>query len=420
MQSSVSKGSSSNAAAVAAAKQAGEEKVEDDGNYTQFDLTIETVNVTLSFLKWWNGKGPLKDVEIKGVRGEVDRRSVAGTGPVDPLSYRYEHEPGDFEIDYFKIEDLKVTVHQPAGFRPFEASIFSCELPQLRKQWLFYDLLSASNMSGSYDGSLFTIHTPQVDGALGGDHHSVVDTFGNPDAWKKSTRFRIDGLRVDHLNRGVDGPFGWIYEGQVDIVADVMLPADEEEGLSKVVADFYDQLEDLVVSNRLRLLKRDDAEDLPRPPNPFFNSPYPSTNAVVPPSLLPEEDQKMPHDKNRQYVVFDLRIRLHDVKAAVPLLTRDIGYINQALVRPIVAYINAKRTYIPVACRFAKRRSDFDGSWTVYDSGLMNDLSAETYSAFARNVEDQHLRVRRLKKVSGWTLSLLIHAICGGMAGSVL
>ncbi|PKS10644.1 hypothetical protein jhhlp_002399 [Lomentospora prolificans] len=421
IQSSVSKGSAAAAAAAAEHSTADyheeHDEVVDDGNYTQFDMTIDTVNVTLSFLKWWNGKGLLKDVEIKGVRGEVDRRHVVWPdAALDPLSYRHEHQPGDFELDYFKLDDLRVTVHQPEGFRPFEACIYSCELPQLRKRWLFYDLLSANNMSGSYDGSLFTIHTPLVD-SLGSDK-----TFGNPAAWKKSTRLRIDGLRIDHLNRGVSGPFGWIYEGSVDIMADVMLPTDEEEGLGKVVSDFYDQLDDLVTSNRIRLLRKAGIEDesdldISLPPN----EPLHRAGVHIPQELIPEKDQSEPvAAEDRRYLVFDLRIRLNDVKSAVPLLTNDISYVNQALVRPIVAYINSRRTYIPITCRFAKRRSDFDGSWTTFDSGLMDDLSAETYTAFALNVENQQNRIRRLKKVGGWTLSLLIHAICGGMAGTLV
>src|SRR6266516_7009961 len=75
--------------------------------------------------------------------------------------------------------------------------------------------------------------------------------------------------------------------------------------------------------------------------------------------------------KEKRYLVMDLRVHLNDVRAVVPLFTKDLSYVNNALIRPIVAYINSRRTFIPVHCRVVKEASDFDGSWTVYDSGLM-------------------------------------------------
>ncbi|KAI1266756.1 mitochondrial distribution and morphology proteins-domain-containing protein [Xylariaceae sp. FL1019] len=437
LQSSVSKGSPSNAAAVAAAERGSDKEIApvDDGNYTQFDVTLNTVNVTLSFAKWWNGKGFLKDVEIKGVRGVIDRTSVKWSDEyVDPLSYRHEHQPGDFEIDSFKMEDLLITIHQPNGFRPFSVSIYTCELPQLRKQYLFYDFLSANHMSGSYDGSLFTIHPRQVHGVPAGQER-FVDPLNDPDAWKHFSRLRIDGLRIDHLNRGVDGPFGWIYEGNVDIVADIRFPCDSDDSIAKVVADFYDKLEEAVTSNRyIHFLdsptRRQDeiihdepipvkASDIPNeadPANTVLESLAEDSTAVpAPPQPQVSSDEEVP-----RYLVMDLRIHLNDVKARVPVFTSNLSYVNQALVRPIVAYINAKRTYIPIGCRIVKRATDFDGAWSIYDCGLMGDTSAEVYAAFARDVEDQQSRVRRLKKVGYWTLSLAVHALFMGMAGNVV
>jgi len=435
----VKKGSSNAAAEAAAARQVEQDAIAaevDDGNYTQFDLTVDTVNVTLSFIKWWNGKGLLKDVEVKGVRGIMDRTSVHwSANGEDPLSYRHEHSPGDFELDYFKLEDLLITIHQPGNFRPFSVSIFSCELPQLRKQWLFYDFLSASHMSGSFDGSLFTIHPRQIHGVPSTDD-ARADQFGTPSAWKKFSRLRIDGLKIDHLNRGIEGPFGWIYEGNVDIVADVMFPAEAEEGIGKVVAEFYDKMEEAVTSNRyLRILDNNGAQSKehendiidntkpgslqgyiappedPSPPNPF--SPYTSTTS--------EPGTQANSEGAPSYLVMDMRIHLNDVRAAVPLFNNPhMSYVNQALVRPIVAYINAKRTYIPISCRIVKRLTDFDGSWTVWDCGLMDDTSAEVYSAFARDVEDQQSRVRRFKRVGLWTISLVVHALLAGVAGDLM
>ncbi|KAH7326737.1 mitochondrial distribution and morphology protein family 31/32 [Stachybotrys elegans] len=419
MTSSVSKGSSDAAAVAAADRQTQQDdslEVQDDGNYTQFDITIANVNVTLSFLKWWNGQGLLKDVEVNGVRGVVDRTSVVWSGPYgDPLSYRFQHQPGDFEIENFKLEDLLLTIHQPNDFRPFSVSIYSCELPQLRKQWLFYDFLSANHMSGSFDGSLFTIHPRQVHGTMSNHEQSAAFGFGDPKAWKKFSRLRIDGLKIDHLNRGVEGPFGWIYEGNVDIVADIMFPADTYEGLTKVMADFYDQLEEVVLANRSRFFEK----IVPEVPA-LLNSGHISEASPVPEAQEPEQTEEPSPDDDRRYLIMDLRIHMNDVKAAVPYFNRDMSYVNQALIRPIVAYINAKKTYIPINCRIVKRTSDFDGAWTVFECGLMNDMSAETYEAFAHDVEDQRSRVRRLKKVGFWTLSLAAHALFMGMAGTVV
>ncbi|KAJ5224145.1 Mitochondrial distribution and morphology protein 31 [Penicillium chermesinum] len=325
----VSKGSSKTAAAAAAAASRGHpntetlDQTEEDTNYTQFDVSIETVNVTLSFTKWLNGKGPLRDVE----------------------SFRHEHHPGDFEIDSFKMHDVLVTLYQPDNFRPFSISIFTCDLPQLRKQWLFYDFLSANMMSGSFDNSLFTIHPRQTHGFTG-------NQLDESSPWEKHSRIRVDGLNIDHLNRGVEGPFSWIREGNVDIVADIMFPAENDESLAKVMTDFYDRLEATVTSNQIS------------------GTHTPGANV----------DSDSVSEADKRFLAMDLRVHLNNVRAAVPIFTRDLSYINNALIRPIVAYINSKRTFIPINCRLVKRVGDFNGSWTIFDSGLMDDLSAAVSS----------------------------------------
>ncbi|KAL8673704.1 MAG: hypothetical protein Q9168_001865 [Polycauliona sp. 1 TL-2023] len=396
----VSKGSPLTAAAVAAATNGsadGEENASiqasmstalEDTNYTQFDLSLDTINVTLSFTKWFNSKGLLRNVEIKGVRGVIDRTSVHYSGEhVDPRTYKHEHNPGDFEIDSFKLEDLLVTVHQPHDFRPFSVSIFSCDLPRLRRQWLFYDFLSANMMSGSFDESLFTIHPRQTHGNI------ESQLGGEPEQWKKHSRLRIDGLNIDHLNRGVEGPFSWIHEGNVDIVSDIMFPMDTDESIAKVMSDFYDRMEATVTANRYPSHDQ-------RPTDSGHGS-----NAT-------SEDDK-------RFLVMDLRVHLNDVRAAVPLFNKDLSYVNNALIRPIVAYINSRKTFIPINCRVVKSASEFDGSWTIFDSGLMDDLSAETYEAFAKDVVDDQARMRRFKKVGLWSLQVAVQALFMGMAGGL-
>ncbi|KAF2200025.1 hypothetical protein GQ43DRAFT_432877 [Delitschia confertaspora ATCC 74209] len=402
-QAKVIKGSTAAAAAAMAHKEhsSAEMVEEEDTNYTQFDVSIDTVNVTLSFSKWFNGKGLLKDVEVKGIRGVVDRTSVHSPEEyIDPRTYKHEHHPGDFELDSFKMEDLLVTIYQPNNFRPFSVSVFSCELPRLRKQWLFYDFLSASMMSGSFDDSLFTIHPRQTHNYTGTQLINGVDAEDGR-SWKKQSRIRIDGLNIDHLNRGYEGPFSWIYEGNVDIVADIMIPSEDDDSIAKVMSNFYDSVEATVTSNGNRHYSDHAAHGFEEG------------------NKSEESKQELTPDDNR-FIIMDVRVHLNDVRAAVPIFTKDISYVNNALVRPIVAYINSKKTFIPVNCRVVKRASEFDGSWTIYDSGLMDDLSREMYDAFARDVlHDNTARKRRMKKVGMWTLQLAAQALFLGLAGNI-
>lgn len=385
----------------AAQASSGEDPISpEEQNYTQFDITIGEINVTLSFNKWWNSKGPLQNVEVKHVRGVVDRTHVFWTGEeLDPKSHRHEHSPGDFEIESFKIEDFLVTVLQPQDFRPFPISIYHADLPRLRKQWLFYDFLSANSMTGEFDRSLFTIHPRQTHAYTGAQLNDPQDPSNEP--WKKQSRVRVDALNIDHLNRGADGPLSWIHEGNVDIVADIMIPNDSDDSVIKVMTDFYERFEETLTSKKHLEQPRDDMSLV----TPSVVGDMATPQAQDTPRLLGSKDE------DKRFLVMDLRIHLNDVRAVVPLFTRDLSYINNALIRPIVAYINSRRTFIPINCRVVKRQSDFDGSWTLYDSALLDDLSAEVYDAFARDVTDEQARLRRFKKVGLWSLQLAAQAI---------
>ncbi|SCU82803.1 LAMI_0C00958g1_1 [Lachancea mirantina] len=344
----------------------------DDGNYTQFDLTMDQVEISLNFRKWFNGKGILDEVTINGIRGVVDRTHVVWKENDNPCNYLNVHQPGDFEIAKFKMNDVLFTLYQPQGFRPFQVSIFNCELPQLRKHWLFFDFLNAYSISGAYDNALFSIHKKYK-----------VDQDDQKSPWKKVTRMRVDNLNVDHLNAGIEGPFGWITEGQVDMIGDVLLPDKEPNPY---------QLTEIFSAIGTRLVKEARRHSAILLPEPF---------------QLPQQKSIDP----QQYFMMDFFLRLHNVKAEVPLFSDDLSYINSALIRPIVGYINSKRTYIPIKCHVVKSMSDFEGSWTIYDSLLMEDLSAEVYDAFANYVADENRKSLRLKRIGFWSLQAIVQLI---------
>lgn len=391
----------------------------DDGNYTQFDLTIDTVSVTLSLSKWMSGSGIVKDVDVHGMRGVVDRTHVYWEPGEDATKYKNVHQTGDFEIENFKMEDVLITLYQPAGFRPFKVSIFNCELPRLRKHWLFYDLLSATNMSGTYDNALFTIHPRQLE-----DVSSAAFEAANQTPWKKVNRLRCDGVNIDHLNTGIEGPLGWIESGTVDMTADVMLPNDKQNmNLVQVIREIKDSWKESARTfNSGRECNNADENNSRAIRRKGKNAPAATTmsahDVIVegkPQGLTSQLEERLfgapgANSNNSSgtssYVVLDFRVQLNNCKAAVPLFNKDLTYINNALIRPIVAYINSRDTYIPISCQIVKSFADFEGSWTMYDSRLMDDLSTGVYDAFAANIVDDEARALRMRKVGFWSLQL--------------
>lgn len=339
-----------------------EEEELDDGNYTQYDLRIQEINVTLSFGKWVNGKGIIDTMEMKGVRGVVDRTHVVWDPNDSATNYKNIYQPGDFEIDYFKLSDVLFELRQPFDFRPFNVEINYCELGKLRKHWLFYDILNANFLNGSYDGSLFTIHKKQR-----------FNEF-NEVATVKCQRLRVNGLNIDHLNTGLPGPLGWISHGKVDMIGDLTIPLANND------------------TNYLSVLK----------------SNLYSQNAINNES---QEDLQQPKIK------LDLNIKLFNVKATVPFQTPELSYMNYALIKPIVAYINSNNTFIDLDNVVTKFVTDFEGSWTIYDCLLMDDISVEVYKNFEHYVVDDEYRLNRMRKVTFWSVQLLMQLLLLAIGG---
>ncbi|KAG7192246.1 Mitochondrial distribution and morphology protein 31, mitochondrial precursor [Scheffersomyces spartinae] len=368
-----------------------EEQVEefDDGNYTQFDLTIEEVSITLSFRKWLAGTGIIKTMEMRGMRGVVDRTNVHWDPDDDATNYKNIAQPGDFEFDVFKMEDVLFELMQPAGFRPFNVAIYNCELSRLRKHWLFFDFLNADVMNGAYDNALFTIHKKQrlLDFKVG----SQLTTKGNP--WQRVTRCRVDSLNIDHLNTGLEGPFGWITAGKVDMIGDVMIPKEPDQSIN--------------VSEIVTIIAHSIKKEATRYKNPEVKK-----------QQHPDLHMRLTRDDYKdisKYFVLDLTIKLHNVRAMVPFQAPELSYINYALIRPIVAYINSKNTFIEIHSRIVKNMQDFSGSWTIYDSLLMDDISEEVYDSFVDYVADEQERYTRMAKVGFWSVQLLFQLIVIGL-----
>jgi distribution and morphology protein 31 len=360
----------------------------DDGNYTQFDLTIEEVIISLSFQKWLNGTGIIETMQIVGMRGVVDRTHVHWDPDDDATNYKNVYQPGDFEINEFSMQDVLFKLKQPNDFRNFDVAIYNCELPILRKNWLFYDFLNANVMSGAYDNALFTVHRKQRFNDFEEENNQDLSS-----KWKRITRLRIDSLNIDHLNTGLEGPFGWITSGTVDMIGDIMVP---QENNPLNMSDLVNSIAEAIKKEATR-----------------YRNPH------VKELKHGDHRTRLSSDENidiSKYFVLDLTIRLNNVRASIPFKAPELSYVNYALIRPIVAYINSKNnSFIEIKNRIIKNIEDFNGSWTVYDCLLMDDISEEVYDNFVDYVADDEARLVRMRKVGFWTLQLFIQLIALGL-----
>ncbi|TIA72582.1 hypothetical protein E3P91_01928 [Wallemia ichthyophaga] len=338
--------------------------------WTMFDINLDSVDVELSLWRWLDGKGLVKDASIKGIRGVLDRRGVKWDydNPLDPKDFRHPHHPGDFELESLTIEDLLITVYQPEDFRPYNMSIFRGEIGTFRKQWLFHDLLAAYAMTGQFDNSLFSLHKPQ---SITRTHNADVD---------RVTRFRIDGVAVDHLQAaaGMTGPTAWITHGKMDAVVDITFPFQQDEDLFDAIMESINNLNSAVQDGDSRIPGQ---AQLTRP-------------ALKSPDQTEQQDEPA---LSKERVAVDIDLRFRDVKASVPYYTSDLTYTNNALVRPIVAFINSNRTLIPILSHVELLIDEFDGSWTMWETGLMSAVSDRIYDALAHHVTSTEANNQRVK-----------------------
>jgi distribution and morphology protein 31 len=375
------------------------EDIYDDGNYTQFDLTIEEISVSLSFWRWISGKGFIHTASIKCVRGIIDRTHVVWKEGDDPRNYKNFYRPGDWEIEKYKVDDVLLTIYHPNGFRPCQLSIYNADLDGFRKNWVMLDSLTCNHLSGCYDGSLFTINKISnfdnfkeelkidslVNKKLGREQFTKIPFDKNN--FQKIVRFRMDNLKIEHLNKGMTGPVGWINKGTVDIIADIMV-LEKNITLDMLLDEGLNNFSNQFLYNKNKIEKKVEKEKVKGNDN----------------------NKEKEIDLNNLFIC-DFYLRLKNPKAQVPLFTNDLSYINNAAIRPIVGYINNNKTFIPIRGRIYKDLSDFDGSWTFYDSLFMDDLSEGIYQSFYEYVADEKLRNERLKKVGFWSLQFVLQFI---------
>lgn len=121
------------------------------------ELTINKLDVSLSLKKFLTGEGPLKELDLTGIKGFLDRRTTIWTEEMEANHKKRTAGWGDFHLENLKLKDLAITIHQNNPSRPLELTIFSIKIPRIRQHWLLFDIFNAESGHGEFDGSLFFV-----------------------------------------------------------------------------------------------------------------------------------------------------------------------------------------------------------------------------------------------------------------------
>jgi distribution and morphology protein 31 len=133
-------------------------------------------------------------------------------------------------------------------------------------------------------------------------------------------------VNIDHLqgNTSTEGPISWITSGKVDAVLDIKFPRDPQDDLpfNALLGEIAGAISTLSTTA-----------------NPFLERIPGQRELARPPLSAPEQVGVEDFEEGNPWVIIDIDFRFRDLKAAVPIFTSDLSYVNNALIRPIVAFM---------------------------------------------------------------------------------
>lgn len=132
--------------------------------------------------------------------------------------------------------------------------------------------------------------------------------------------------------------------------------------------------------------------------------------------------------KDKQFD-FDVQLQFHNLHAKIPSSRRSYpsqtssidpskhkGHnhllIHRTLMRPIVAYLNEQKPFIPLHCHWSTPTHQLEGCWTLWESGLLEELSLSISDSFYKVIVKRELmNSGRVKLFSLWSLYALLRGV---------
>lgn len=288
--------------------------------YLQFDLAFHQIEINLSMKKWLIGKGLIKDINILGMSGETTVRNFDHNDRTGSSNDKLKETEmylinwfanPNYQLDNVTISDSKIVFTQlddenkgdilNSNPLKYSIAIFNLELPKLRFNRMVTDFLNAEIITGSINNSMFTFHKRQQK-----EGFEILEK--DMELWNRITRLRINSINVKDLGLQGAQSFNWIDDANVDIVADIMLPKEEEN-------------DDFSFSFANKNNKDNDVKD-----------------------------NYVDEIKNDKYMVIDLKFILKDLKVSIPNKSPRLSTGEQIIslneLKPVISYVNIHRSLI--------------------------------------------------------------------------
>ncbi|CAI2025079.1 hypothetical protein SEUBUCD646_0H01900 [Saccharomyces eubayanus] len=213
--------------------------VKDEG--LDMDLKFHHINLTVSLKNWLFGKGMISNASIYGIRGTLNLSNFINL----INSFQDDRKTENFlkSSNNIEITDSEILLKQSRSSPEtpmLKFAIYNLSLPRLRLNHFISDVLSAKTFSGSVNNSLFNLFKRQqkltavIENSnkskmvtskfdFTNNNHENDEKVTHQDDPNYITTLRLNFINVNDLKFNGSSKFNWLKDGQVEILADVML-----------------------------------------------------------------------------------------------------------------------------------------------------------------------------------------------------
>lgn len=213
--------------------------VKDEG--LDMDLKFHHINLTVSLKNWLFGKGMISNASIYGIRGTLNLSNFINL----INSFQDDRKTENFlkSSNNIEITDSEILLKQSRSSPEtpvLKFAIYNLSLPRLRLNHFISDVLSAKTFSGSVNNSLFNLFKRQqkltavIENSnkskmvtskfdFTNNNHENDEKVTHQDDPNYITTLRLNFINVNDLKFNGSSKFNWLKDGQVEILADIML-----------------------------------------------------------------------------------------------------------------------------------------------------------------------------------------------------